>query len=118
MSTKHTPGPWKFHSKPINGNYTIETDRELRGDCWWVCDTGESAYILDEERKANAARIVACVNACEGIADPSAVKDLLEALEMVAELLALDEKEGVDCYALRARHDIAAAIAKATGTNI
>lgn len=30
---------------------------------------------------ADADRIVACVNACAGIADPSAVRDLLEAVK-------------------------------------
>jgi hypothetical protein len=40
------------------------------------------AYIRDFQSndEANAARIVACVNACEGIADPGAVPDLLAAL--------------------------------------
>jgi hypothetical protein len=60
MSTnpKHTPTPWELHASIpglINGpNHTA------------IVETHD----INEE--ANAARIVQCVNACEGIEDPAA----------------------------------------------
>jgi hypothetical protein len=69
MST-HTPGPWVVLKRP--------------GYCW---DIGPAngplvAFCLDTD----AERIVECVNACEGIADPAAfvaaVRELREAAEL------------------------------------
>ena len=46
------------------------------------------------EHKDNAARIVACVNACEGIADPSVVPEMVTLLEASAvRLRGFDEME-------------------------
>jgi len=45
-------------------------------------DTPEEwAQVEGPTRYENGARIVACVNACEGIEDPSVVPDLVKALE-------------------------------------
>lgn len=41
----------------------------------------DDQYLSAEEVLANATRIVACVNACAGIKNPEAVKDLLKAAE-------------------------------------
>ena len=64
---KHTPEPWenKTPGKYKAGNIYAEGE--------YICTTSGNA-------QANAERIVACVNACEGI-NPEAVPDLLEALK-------------------------------------
>ena len=76
---KHTPGPWSV-------------DSERTGACTIGTRAVEIAR-LDTENgdrdHANAARIVACVNACEGLEDPS--EGLLsgkDARELVALLFA------------------------------
>lgn len=67
----------------------------------------------NEEYKANAERIVACVNGCEGIADPSAVKDLLEANTKALEALLWAEAAGLPVH--QHIEQARAAISKATG---
>ena len=71
--TEHTLGPWSIeqaHFDPWvvapDGRYVIAT----------VATGGD----MSKEGHANARRIVACVNACEGI-NPEAVAELVEALE-------------------------------------
>lgn len=73
METKHTPGPW--HQK-----HTVGIFDGFGREILWIDVRGALGDI--DTREANAARIVACVNACEGI-NPEAVKDLLEALEAI-----------------------------------
>lgn len=68
---KHTPGPWEAFEK-AEGGYSIES--YVESGAWATV-----AHALDPN---NAARIVACVNACEGIS-PEAVPNLLEALEAI-----------------------------------
>lgn len=68
----HTPEPWGI-SAGCDGRAVIGTfDDTERGP---ATDVGE---VYEE---ANAERIVACVNGCAGIADPSAVGDVLEAMK-------------------------------------
>ncbi len=66
---KHTPGPWRSGPDP---------------ETVWANDAELIARTAPGEgharAHANAARIVACVNACEGI-NPEAVPDLVRALE-------------------------------------
>lgn len=50
MSTTHTPEPWSLEKGLI---------------------TGADGLLLTSRMDANAARIIACVNAMEGIPDPS-----------------------------------------------
>lgn len=81
MSTaKHTPGEWA-----IDPDSDSETIAICNGDGEHVCilqiDTDYPAQVAE----ANAARIVACKNGCEGI-NPAAVKDMWEACNV-----ALDE---------------------------
>lgn len=72
---KHTPGPWAVSNLigvpdlGIVNVYGSAIARITRLDL--------------ANRQANAARIVACVNACEGLNDPSVVPELVKALEMV-----------------------------------
>ena len=69
---KHTPGTWRSQ-----GGHVLAS---LDDDKWttvFVADCGKL--------HANAERIVACVNACQGI-DPAAVSDLLAAQTMGAQV--------------------------------
>ena len=90
---KHTPEPWYYSGKDwFNGvggkicGHTIKANNEdtapqILGFFWYDCDKPEIK--LDEVQLANAERVVACVNACVDIADPSAVGELLAALEEI-----------------------------------
>lgn len=63
MNAKHTPGPW-FISRPYQTLY-IES-RIAGGMIQEVASIGPNANGWSES-EANARRIVACVNACDGI---------------------------------------------------
>lgn len=75
--TKHTPGPW-YVEQPYQepGAYIA---------CKWttalVCKMFKAADCSAEQVEANASRIVACVNACEGIENPG---EALEAFRKAA----------------------------------
>ncbi len=75
MNAKHTHGPWKYEE----GTKTIRSQKEN----YWLAtmDSWDGAV----NNKANAARIIACVNACEGI-NPEAVPNLLEACRLISRL--------------------------------
>ena len=62
----YTEGEWKLH-QISNSGYTIESD------------TSEDVIARVEYSRANAQRIVACVNGCQGI-NPDDVKDVIRAL--------------------------------------
>ncbi len=68
--TKHTPGPWDVERAPQNESY----DRAYIIECnplLYSPQQGRRIAIVHgrsmENAEANARRIVACVNACEGI---------------------------------------------------
>jgi len=62
MNTTHTPEPWHtFAFEVYNENEQIIADCGLSEDYW-----------EKDGCQANAARIVACVNACAGMEDPAA----------------------------------------------
>ncbi|MFA6167821.1 MAG: hypothetical protein WC700_14465 [Gemmatimonadaceae bacterium] len=69
---KHTPEPWT-HPQESFRNLIAGPDLAKVADVW-------TSDRPDAERFANAARIVACVNACAGI-DPEAVPLMLDALQ-------------------------------------
>lgn len=74
MKTRHTPTEWEVGAGPHTRDREVfDNDGMLIADC--RTNTRGAA-----EECANAARIVACVNACEGI-NPEAVPELLEALK-------------------------------------
>ncbi len=59
----HTPGPWRS----IGWNVLTETESGIANCDYTHGATGPAGIEMDI---ANAARIVACVNACDGIDDP------------------------------------------------
>ena len=72
MAGKHTAGPWSVSSTPISADQPFVSI--YGGD-----GAGISYMTLrPSEVEANAARIVACVNACEGIPNPSAISEVVE----------------------------------------
>lgn len=75
---KHTPEPWT--AAPFDGEFERV---QARG-----CVVAEC--VPQDNMSANAARIVECVNACEGMADPAAeiaaLRLTVERLLAVAEL--------------------------------
>lgn len=85
--SKHTPEPWfddrATHDEPYQ-NIKILGD-ENRGICWlWIDDAPVDDW--NAEQRANASRIVTCVNACAGMADPAA--EITELKRQRYELLA------------------------------
>jgi hypothetical protein len=112
--TKHTPEPWASETVAHQGG---------KNDMWeyyavihWF-NGRQALQICQHVRgKANANRIVACVNACKGITDPEqTVPELLEACRGL--LKEYNQHIPVDCVCphVRPAADAArAAIAKAT----
>lgn len=140
MNTKHTPGPWNLH-KYYNGDpLAVDGGDDAESFVSWTYCVAKGELVLADvvgyshgrssgrgfgradkrsEVEANARRIVECVNACEGIADPSAVPELLRLLSRVtkwADAASRDRYEGsvldIDI------NEAFAAIAKATGETI
>lgn len=107
---KWTPEPWSLDSENIHiGSIaTLHGDAEGWREIWAPWSGGMT------DQNANAERIVTCVNALAGIENPSAVRELVEALKDIATsdergicdsgygaqrvavdaLTALDQKEG------------------------
>ena len=75
----HTPEPWEL---VVHGN-TMANDKyiQILSGSWDIAHNRFSNRDFNEEL-ANAQRIVACVNGCEGI-NPEAIQDLLLACEIV-----------------------------------
>ena len=63
---KHTPGPWAVDMKNYGGRY-IGDGRRLIATTEYNGSVTEPTGITVAEAEANARRIVACVNHCEGI---------------------------------------------------
>ena len=74
----HTKEPWAVGKDPSDKGTIYGMFGRLA-----VSIGGEA-----ERTNANAARIVACVNACAGIADPAIVPELVAALERQADNMA------------------------------
>lgn len=73
-NTEHTAGPWEIVMTPGNSRPRVVASLYVVAEC-------EPAGGGDH---ANARRIVACVNACEGIADPQEMRAAHLALPGVA----------------------------------
>ena len=104
---KHTPEPWMFDGfqriRAVNGKQDGTEDIAHIYSSW-------SASRYDAGDYANANRIVACVNGCEGI-NPEAVKDLLAACEAMLATWGSDDEDSI----IAARDMARAAAAKAKG---
>lgn len=62
---------------PYSGVYEAHTDGKL----WWVQSPAPDRHVLASGLTEHAAaRIVACVNACAGIPNPDALREVVEAL--------------------------------------
>lgn len=82
-NTKHTPEPWK-HAEPSLAGWVEILNNEY--------DTIGSMYMkTPNENEANAARIVACVNACAG--KPNPIRWVKEADEMLTKVIAFEHPE-------------------------
>ena len=83
--SKHTPEPWVFDDRPdIDTNFY---SGDATGSIIGGCQEYTFARRDIEERRANARRIVTCVNACAGMADPAA--EIAELKRQRNELLAV-----------------------------
>ena len=104
---RHTPEPWRVYLRGRDG-HEIHTDDTV------VCclhDDSRDTLSPDPRGGPDARRIVACVNACEGI-NPDAVPDLLAAArELVKDVHGC----GLDESMIAAVSACAAAIARAEG---
>ena len=78
-TTQHTLGPLKIGPRDDNGDITIITNN---GFIVGRINRFSESF-GDKKDSVNAARIVACVNACEGI-NPDAVPEMLEALKGIS----------------------------------
>jgi len=78
MNPNHTPEPWtaRKKSEKFNASEIIGSD----GENILFDDYGPDGQVLDE----NAIRIVACVNAMDGIEDPAAFIEVVKKLELDA----------------------------------
>lgn len=120
---RHTPEPWRFDHGGIYGAESVHISGydypapNGYGRCSSRSYTDRVCEIVggfdNEARNANAARIVACVNALAGL-NPDGVADVVEALRAIADA---DEKHGHVHYLSKARMaEIArAALAKLEG---
>jgi hypothetical protein len=112
--TGHTPTPWRVRDdvSPWANWISAENDQADLGE---ICEGWPSSLMLEAE--ANAARIVACVNACEGISNEAleagAVSKAADTIEVLCEAFEAIKS----CYPQNSNaHKIArAALAKATG---
>jgi hypothetical protein len=109
---KHTPEPWaRWGSDQVASTVTGKIVAEV------------PAYTLSgkvkNEDQANAERIVACVNACAGIEDPSAVQEMRKALSevfsMIEDVRTGKVERGVNLYLADAQAVILEAVSRAEG---
>lgn len=127
MDAKHTPEPWycephrpgsgpgTVHDWTVLGNNRIveDDDPEFSGACATVVAKVLGNITAGGIPEANAARIVACVNAMAGIVDPEAFVAECRPLTDAEAERALDEVQGVPLSEER----IAEMVQYATGTD-
>jgi hypothetical protein len=71
MNTTHTPEPWGFDKNDEDNLFVFSKAK--------ICNLYNTIGTEYDEAEANAARIVACVNACAGMEDPAAEIERLKA---------------------------------------
>lgn len=72
----HTPEPWQLDDN--QGMCTNFYSDDATGSIIGSCQEYKFAHRSIDERKANALRIVTCVNACAGMEDPATEIDELK----------------------------------------
>lgn len=88
--SKHRPGPWAArHDDSMRRRRVGPKDSPM-------FDVAYCSGATSLEGESNAERIVACVNACEGIEDPSQLQEILEH----ASNLCTQIQNQVDCEGL------------------
>lgn len=112
---KHTSEPWKIHphagfdlSIRDCGPYKIGNEWVTGSNLIAIIELKDKRQDVKEERTANAERIVACVNGCAGVPDPSIISELIDSLDdCLAVIFAAREmsKEIPDCKAVTADMD-------------
>lgn len=85
---KHTAEPWEILTPPSNEVYIAS---EATGQMVAMLEYDEERPPEDGEVEANAARIVACVNALAGL-NPEAVAWVVKQLEVCSLMLAFEAK--------------------------
>lgn len=98
MSAKHTKGPWTTDEDDHDAPYQhikIKAGKHRTVCTVWIDDAPVRDF--NTEQQANARRIVACVNACEGFSieeleGADLFKDSIESGNLINELLAALEK--------------------------
>lgn len=92
--TKHTIGPWNVRNNTYRDHHANEMIGIEVGDSDGRHRIAE--FCVDKGSISNALRAVECVNACEGIENPSYIKELIEHLKETAKYDAffeIDAKE-------------------------
>lgn len=110
VSPSHTKGPWRLYKGRTFCSIMAGPKQTNNEVVHWV---GFDSSHFPMDRVANAQRIVSCVNALEGFADPSAAPDLLEAAKLAEKWIFENASGEVEPEAYRA---LKQAIAKAEGT--
>lgn len=81
----HTPEPWRFDENKCPNLYlgTIEVDK---GEVKFIASVYTTMHAKNgnDTARANAKRIVACVNAMQGIEDPASFMEIVKQLELDA----------------------------------
>lgn len=110
-AAQHTQGPWEV----VSGT-TIEA-QDHRGRGIWIGTVDSRGANDSFEDKANAARIVACVNACEGIPNEQLEREgvrrtKLGALRLERDEAVAGEATATECYleVCKQRDELAAAL--------
>ena len=89
----HTPGPWKIfdgYGADCHRPSIVDSIPDRDGKCVANCIAFVSS--TNNQMDANAAQIVACVNACEGI-NPRTVPDMLAALKQCLAVIEFWERD-------------------------
>lgn len=110
---EHTKGPWEVYPAPITSR--ADAIMELIEQAQATDSIASHIYLLNADGKcpaitgfgpkseANAARIVACVNALEGL-NPDAVRDVVRALEQIKTMRMVTDGGSIsECRAIAAR---------------
>lgn len=81
----HTPAPWVFHEQGDANDYCLLTS-DKKG---WIVAFTQNGELSTDRQLANARRMCAAVNACEGISteelEKGIVRELISALEYLLE---------------------------------